>query len=135
MKSQIGRCSLRVILFCRQVDLSSSCGSGARVQRVGYQRWISDGKLCQKTECRLGPLLMAVGQVPLLNRPSGSSPGFTEMILSINSTRANDVELVWKVVAAVHDLSNPRIDHLIFVYFKLVRFAASAVSSLLSGRK
>jgi len=63
---------------------------------------------------------MAVGQVPLLNR---SSPGSAEMILGINSTHANDAEPIWKVVAAVHDLTNHRIDHVMFVYFKLVRFA------------
>jgi len=57
------------------------------------------------------------------------------MILGINSTHTNDAELIWKVVAAVHDLSNPRIDHVMFVYFKLVRFVAASVSSLLSGRK
>jgi len=58
----------------------------------------------------------------LLNRPSRSSPGSTEMILGINSTNKNDAELVWKGVA-VHDLTNHRIDHVMFVYFKLVRFA------------
>jgi len=123
MRSQIGRCSLRVILFGRKVDLTSSCGSGARVQRIDYQRWIGNGKLCRKTECRLGPPSMAVAQVPLLSRPSGPSPGSAEMILSINCTHTNDAELIWKVVAAVHDLSNPWIDHVMFVYFKLVRFA------------
>jgi len=65
---------------------------------------------------------MAVGQVPLLNRPSGPSPLSTEMILSINSTNKNDAELVWKGVP-VHDLTNHRIDHVMFVYFKLVRSA------------
>ena len=45
------------------------------------------------------------------------------MILGINSIHTNDAELVWKGGSAVRNLSNHRIDHVMFVYLKLVRFA------------
>jgi len=41
------------------------------------------------------------------------------IILNINATHTTDMELFWKGVAAVHDLSNHWIDHGMFVYFEL----------------
>ena len=41
------------------------------------------------------------------------------IILNINSTHTNDTSLLYKGVAAFHDLSNHWVDHGIYVYFEL----------------